>query len=247
MNDNKKTLLRHTALLKQAALLKHTAHIFDLDGTLLDSMDVWHKVDIDFLHKRGITVPPDYPQAISALTFYETADYTIRRFGLSDSIEDLQREWNEMAVYSYKHNVQLKPYAKEYLTALRGSARQGGARQSGDIKLAVATSLPAELHKPALQSHGIYDFFHAICTTDEAGQGKTHPDVFLLAAKKIGAQPSDCVVYEDILAAVKSAKSAGMTVCAVYDNASKADWEEIKKYADYAILDYSDASLGFNK
>jgi len=204
------------------------AYIFDLDGTLFDSLDVWHKIDIDFLQKRGIAVPPDYYKEITAMTFDESADYTIRRFGLSDSIDELKQEWIDMAEYAYGHTVQMKPYAKEYIKMLKSRGE----------KLAIATSLFSNLLELALNNHGIYDYFDVICTTEEAGYGKSRPDVFLLTAKKLGVEPCDCIVFEDILEAVKSAKSIGMTVCGVYDKSSQADWEEIKKNADYTIFDF---------
>jgi HAD superfamily hydrolase (TIGR01509 family) len=213
------------------------AYIFDLDGTLLDSMGVWDQIDVDFLAKRGIAVPFDYMDAISSMSFQETAAYTIKRFALTDTIDSLMREWNDMAAHAYGHTVQMKPYAKEYLITLR----ERGA------KLAVATSLSAELCAPVLRNNGIDNFFDVICRTDEAGCGKSRPDVFLLAAQKIGAAPGDCMVFEDILAAVKSAKSAGMSVCAVYDKSSHSDWEEIKKTADYAIVDFRNAPLPAGK
>jgi len=209
------------------------AYIFDLDGTLLDSMDIWQQIDIDFLKKRGIAVPLDYAESISSMTFNEAAIYTINHFGLSDTVEGLKKEWNDMAAYAYGNTVQLKPYAKEYLLKLK----ERGA------KLAVATSLFVELLEPALRNHGIYNLFDAICTSDEAGHGKSRPDVFLLAAKKIDAAPADCLVFEDILEAVKSAKSAGMTVCAVYDKSSDSDWDQIKAIADFTIVDFGEMEL----
>jgi HAD superfamily hydrolase (TIGR01509 family) len=209
------------------------AYIFDLDGTLLDSMGLWDQIDIDFLAKRGIAVPPDYMNAISAMTFSEIAAYTIKRFTLSDSVDGLMSEWNDMAAYAYGNTIQMKPYAKEYLITLR----ERGA------KLAVATSLSVELCDPVLRNNGIDNAFHAICNTDKTEHGKSRPDIFLLAAKELGVPPEDCLVFEDILAAVKSAKSAGMNVCAVYDKASANDWEEIKKTADYAIIDFHGAPL----
>jgi HAD superfamily hydrolase (TIGR01509 family) len=209
------------------------AFIFDLDGTLLDSMDVWGKIDIDFLQKRGVTVPSDYMDAISSMSFTECAAYTIKRFNLSDTIESLMREWTDMAAYAYGHTVQMKPYAKEYLSTLR----ERGA------KLGIATSLSAELYNSALRAHGIYDWFHVICNSDDVGCGKSRPDVFLFAAKKLDVSPRDCVVFEDILPAVKTAKSAGMKVCGVYDTAAANDWEQIRETADYAISDWRNAPL----
>ena len=209
------------------------AYIFDLDGTLLDSMGVWDQIDVDFLAKRGIELSSDYKNATSLMTPYEAAVYTIKRFVLQNSVDGLIREWNDMAAYAYGHTVRMKPYAKEYLITLRERR----------AKLAVATSMSPELCAPVLRNNGIDTMFHAICNTDETGYGKSRPDVFLLAAKKIGVTPGDCLVFEDILAAVKSAKSVGMSVCAVYDKASENDWEAIKAAADYAIVDFRDAPL----
>jgi HAD superfamily hydrolase (TIGR01509 family) len=208
-------------------------YIFDLDGTLLDSMGVWDQIDIDFLAKRNIAVPPDYLNTVLSMTFRDIAAYTIKRFALPDSVESLMSEWNDMAAYAYGHTVQLKPYAKEYLLKLRERG----------VKLAIATSLSLELCDPVLRNNGIDHLFHAICRTDEVGHGKTSPAVFLLAAEKLGLPPEECLVFEDILAAVKSAKSAGMRICAVHDKTSEHDWEAMKKIADYAIVDFHDAPL----
>jgi beta-phosphoglucomutase-like phosphatase (HAD superfamily) len=196
-------------------------------------MDVWGKIDVDFLQKRGIAVPSDYMGAISSMSFTECAVYTIKRFNLPDSIESLMREWTDMAAYAYGHTVLMKPYTKEYLSTLR----ELGA------KLGIATSLSAELYEPALRGQGIYDWFNIICNSDEVGCGKSRPDVFLLAAKKLGVSPGGCVVFEDILAAVKTAKDAGMKVCGVYDKAAANDWEQIKEIADYTITDWRNAPL----
>ena len=212
------------------------AFIFDLDGTLLDSLNVWHNIDIEFLKKRGLAVPQDYVDSVSSMSFPEAAAYTIKRFNLPDSAEGLMQEWNDMAVYFYENTVQMKPYAKEYLFSLRDRG----------VKLAIATSSTPELYEPALRGHGVYELFDVICNAQEAGCGKTQPDIFLLTARKLGVQPKDCIVFEDILPAVESAKSAGMTVCGVFDEASKNDWEQIKKTADYALLNFKNAHLDIN-
>jgi len=209
------------------------AYIFDLDGTLMDSMGVWLDIDIKFLKKRGLAVPDDYFDKISSMGFSQIAAYTIERFCLQDTVDGLLREWSEMAAYAYGRTVQMKPHAKEYLSALRECG----------TKLAIATSAIPELCELALRSHGIRDWFDVICNSNEVGCGKSQPDVFLLAAQRLGVDPCECVVFEDILDAVKIAKSVGMTVCGVYDKASESDWDAIRGMADYAILDFRDAPM----
>ena len=155
------------------------SYIFDLDGTLLDSMNIWEQIDIAFLSKRGIDVPPDYINEICSRSFPEAAKYTIERFNLPDSVDDLLYEWDDMAVHAYGSTVQLKPNALKYLVSLKNCG----------AKLAIATSLPAVLYKPVLKNHGIMDLFDVVCSTDEVNYGKTKPDVFLLTAKKLGVLP----------------------------------------------------------
>jgi len=206
------------------------AYIFDLDGTLFESMDIWNHVDDAFFAKRDILRPDGYAITMLAMHFDEAAIYAKELFNLPESPEEIKQEWLGMATYAYSNEVDMKPFAKEYLLSLK----EKGA------KLAVATSLPTELLTPALHKHGIYHIFDAICTASEVGCGKSKPDVFLLAAKKLGLAPEECLLFDDILAAVKSAKSIGMKVCAVYDKASDAHWDEIKQIADYAIHSFEE-------
>lgn len=213
--------------------MKFEAAIFDLDGTLINSMGIWEKIDADFLKKRGFEVPPDYIEAICACRFREAAEYTIHRFALPDSVDALIEEWNGMALHEYSHNIPLKPYAREYLLKL----------QSSGVRLAVATSLPAALYEPVLKNNHIYDFFDIICSVDEVERGKEFPDLFLYAASKLGVSNENCLVFEDILQAVCSAKQAGMTVYGVYDDSSRDHWEEIGKAADGILYDFQNAPL----
>ena len=206
------------------------AAIFDLDGTLLDSMYVWDKIDIDFLAKRGFEVSEDYKEKISAMTETETALYTIKAYSLDETPEDLVREWNEMAVSEYSNRVTLKPYAFEYLTQLK----------SDGIKLAVATNSNPLLYEPALKRCGIYAMFDAILSSYHTKIGKSSPDIFLKAAASLGEVPENCIVFEDVLTAVQSAKSVGMSVCGVYDKTSEKSAAAMMALCDKFIYSYDE-------
>lgn len=209
------------------------AAIFDLDGTLLNSMDVWEEIDIKFLHKRGLAVPDNYVIEICARSFEEAARYTIDLFGLTESVEEIITEWNAMAAYEYAQNVRLAPFAADYLMQLKNMG----------IRLAVATGLPKELYYPCLENNGIISLFDALCSTEQVARGKEYPDIFQFTAKALGVAPNECIVFEDVLPAVKSAKQSGMIVYGVYDKYSLNNRLEIKTIADGYIMDFQNAPL----
>jgi len=212
--------------------------IFDLDGTLLDSVGMWAKVDHDFLGKRGFEVPDDYIISIGHLKLHEIAVYTIERFGLSETPEEVMAEWREMARTEYRENVQMKPGALEYLQMLKARG----------VKLAVATALEQELYEIALRRNGIYDLFDAFTNIYEINGQKGTPDVYVKAAEKIGLTVDDCVVFEDIIIGVQGAKAAptavpgrkGFTVVGVYNKESKKNAPRLLEVCDYFIHDFRD-------
>ncbi|RSX56122.1 beta-phosphoglucomutase [Bifidobacterium dolichotidis] len=207
------------------------AAIFDLDGTLLDSLGVWKKVDEIFLARRGFEVPDDYMQAIAPLQFREVAAYTIERFGLDETEDALMQEWDELAAYQYTHEVQTKRGAAEYLTWLKRSG----------AKLAVATTLSAVLRKPALVHVGLWGLFDEVVGVETVAHGKGEPDIYFRAAELVGIEPAHCTVFEDLLPAIRSAKRAGMQAYGVYDKSSKMLWNQIEQEADGTIFDFTQA------
>lgn len=202
------------------------AAIFDMDGTILDSLGIWEKIDYDFLEKRrGIRVPADYVHAIAAMSYTEIAEYTKKRFGLKETPAELMREWTQMATYEYANNIRLKPYAKEYIEYLKAHNK----------KIVLCTSSPIHFYEPALKNNGIYDLFDAFTSTCEAGEGKNSPRVYLLAAQKAETEKQRCIVFEDIVPAAQCAKNAGMTVCGVYDERNSGYEEKLREICDYYI------------
>lgn len=200
------------------------AAIFDLDGTLLDSMGVWRSVDVRFLARRGIAFEEDYGREMAALYYDLAAKYTIERYSLSETPEAVKAEWDELARDAYINDVKLLPGAAEYLRELR----------SRGIKLAYATSNNDYLAVPALEAHGIRDLFDACAYTWETGRDKQFPDVYLLAAERLGVQTSECVVFEDVPRCVHGAKSGGFRVVAVSNGSVPDEFSE----ADIVIEDF---------
>lgn len=207
------------------------AAIFDLDGTLLDSMYVWHRVDELFFEKKGLPFDPDYGKALAGKSYRESAEYTVSRYGLSESWEEIIEEWTRLSQEEYARHVQLKPGALRYLRALK---RAG-------IKLAVATALPPNLYTPVLTRHGIIDMFDALCSTnDTGGRGKAGGEVYLLAADKLGVAPEECAVFEDVLEGVMGAKRVGMKAYCVKDSANAHAFEEIAEIAEGMLDSFED-------
>ena len=204
--------------------------IFDLDGTLLDSMNVWRQIDVEFLAKRGFEVPQDYLEAITPLGVKAAADYTIARFGLHENPEDLIAEWLSMARDAYAYTVPLKPLVKEYLDQLK---RLG-------IGVAAATSSERELMIPALRRTGIYEYFDAIVTVSEVARGKEFPDIYEEAAARIYQKADACVVYEDIIEGIRGANKGGFLTVGVYDPESEFSRKAIIREADVYIRGYEE-------
>ena len=193
--------------------------IFDLDGTLLDSMDVWSRIDEEFLADYGIAVPPDYMAACGALSFRETAEYTIARFSLPARPEELMQRWLDMAREEYACRVPLKPGARALLEKLKASG----------VRLAAATASRREHFEPCLARCGVLSLFDALVTTEDAGCGKNSSDVFVLTSERLGLAPERCAVFEDTCPAAKSAAAAGCTPFGVYDRHSAGSRDEMER------------------
>ena len=202
--------------------------IFDMDGSLVDSMWVWKDIDIEYLGRFGLDIPDDLQQEIEGMSFTETARYFRDRFGLDRSVEQIRADWNEMAWDKYRSRVMLKPGAREFLDYCR----------SQGIKLGIATSNSREIVDMVMEARGVADYFSCITTACEAKKGKPAPDVYLLTAQQLSVDPKNCLVFEDIVFGIQAGKAAGMEVCAVDDAYSAYQEAEKRSLADYYIKDF---------
>ncbi|MDR1615505.1 MAG: HAD family phosphatase [Syntrophomonadaceae bacterium] len=213
------------------------AAIFDLDGTLIDSMGIWETIDYIFLNRRDINVPDGYVEIVKTMSFEKAAFYTVERFGLPDSKEEVIQEWLKLALAEYSSNIELKPGVRSYLRLL---SQQG-------VKMGVATTNQACLFEPVLHNNGVYNLFSAFTTLDEVEFDKSCPDIYLLAADKLKVKARECVVFEDTLMGVTGAKRAKMKVVGVFDRYSIGDQAAIIAKADKYIYDFHEMmdSSGF--
>ncbi len=210
------------------------AVIFDFDGTIADSAYVWDTVDMNFFKRRGMEIPPDYTDRISTLNMYDGAVFTKNEYSLPDSIKSIIKEWQDDSLYEYEHNVRLKPYAAEYIRLL---TKRG-------IRIGLATSSSPEYYRPVLEKNGIYHLFDAFSDGSSGLRSKDFPDIFLHCAEQLGTSPEDCHVYEDILPAILSARAAGMTTTAVFEERTAGDWDAVKAAAHSSILSFEELVKG---
>ena len=201
------------------------AVIFDLDGTLVDSMWMWKSIDIEYLGRYGIQMPEDLQQSIEGMSFSETAIYFKERFGLKDSLDQIKGDWNEMAWDKYMHEVPLKAGVRELLAHLK----------QDHIAMGIATSNSRELVDLVVEKLGIKEYFSSIRTSCEVSKGKPSPDIYLLVAEDLGVEPVHCLVFEDVLQGIMAGKNAGMKVCAVHDEHSAKELEEKIELSDYYV------------
>ncbi len=206
------------------------AVIFDVDGTLIDSMWIWKQVDIEFLGKRGIPLPERLQMEIEGMSYSETAVYFKERFNLPESLEEIKEEWRLMAEDYYKCHIQLKSGAKEFLKLLYDKG----------LTLGIATSNSRELVDCMLANHGIRKYFSNIRTSCEVEKGKPYPDVYLKVAEDMGIDPCRCLVFEDTLSGVMAAKSAGMRVFAMADEISLESKDKLIELAEGYIHSFNE-------
>lgn len=206
------------------------AVLFDLDGTLVDSMWMWKAIDIEYLARFGYECPEDLQKSIEGMSFSETAVYFKERFLIPDSLEEMKADWTRMSIDKYRHEVPLKKGARSFLQELK---KRG-------IKMGIATSNGREMAEAVLSSLQITEYFDLIMTACEVSAGKPAPDIYLKEAELFGVKPEECLVCEDVPAGILAGKRAGMEVCAVEDDFSLGMTEEKKELADYYIRNYEE-------
>ncbi len=207
------------------------AVIFDMDGTLIDSMWIWPSIDEVYLKKYNLIEPENFHEDIEGMSYTEVSQYFLEAFPtLSCTQQEIMDEWTEMARERYMNEAPLKEGAREFILEMR---RQGK-------KIGIATSNGRILVEDTLKALEAAELFDVVRTACEVAKGKPAPDVYLLAAKDMEVDPGRCLVFEDVPMGILAGKNAGMKVCAVDDEFSRYQEEKKRSLADYYIYSYDD-------
>lgn len=200
--------------------------IFDMDGTLTDSMGVWNRLSVEYLAAHGVA-DPDWKllEQTIPMTMLETAAFLVRTFDLPRTPAQVVSEINALMEAHYRTDIPLKPGAASCLDRL----------QRAGFQMAVASSTSPHLLDICLRRLGVRDRFAFLLSCEEVGVGKERPDVYLEAARRLGGTPEQTIVFEDCLFAARTAKAAGFAVAAVWDRESQGDQEALSALADWYL------------
>lgn len=204
--------------------------IFDMDGTLLDSIDAWHNLGKHYLLQSGITAPDNLNEIIASMSMMESAVYFKETFKIDLIAEEIIEGVKELIRDKYRYTLKLKPYVKEYLQKL----------EDENVTMCVATATPVKMAKAAFERNEIMKYFSFVVSCDDVGVGKSKPDIFYLAADKLNANPSEIAVYDDADFALKTAKEAGFYTVGVYEELFKDRRKDIEKISDMYIESFKE-------
>ena len=207
--------------------------VFDMDGTLVDSMVYWQRLGREYLTAQGVTEGMDEVlERIKPMTMAESSALFIETFGLPGTPESVMAEMNAVMDEHYRSDVPLKPGAAAYLAALKARG----------VKLCVATATPEPLAQACLKRLGVLEDLELLLSCDAVGAGKDRPDVFLEAARRLGAAPAETAVFEDATFALQTAKDAGFYTVGVWDASGDKRWDVMTALADETVRDWTTAA-----
>ncbi|MDD6212830.1 MAG: HAD family phosphatase [Clostridiales bacterium] len=196
--------------------------IFDMDGTLIDSMPYWNNLGRDYLIDQGKTPEPNLRSVIAPMSLEESARYFQTYYGVEGTVSEIMEGINARMVENYRIRVSEKPGAREYLEYL----------QSKGVTMCLTTATSSHLAESVLQRLNLRHFFTDLISCDEVGLGKNHPDVFLLSLNRLQAAPEDTMVYEDAPYAIETANSLGLHTFGVFDASCKKTAEEMTELCE---------------
>ena len=216
-------------------MIKLDAAIFDLDGTLLDSMPLWLNCAERYISSLGLEPEKDLGRKLFSMNMKEGTYYLKTKYHLKFSDQEICDGVNQVIANAYKEEVPFKPGAKEFLQKLRESG----------TKIALCTNTDRVIFTPALERLNAINYFDFIFTASETGMSKSKPEIFYKICLEMEAEPGNTWIFEDSLYALQTARNAGIRTCAIYDETSENDAEEIKQISSLYCKNYKDAENYF--
>lgn len=210
--------------------------MFDLDGTILDSMSMWDTICGDYLRSLGKTPNENLKEFLKTFTLEQTAHYYRENYGITLSVNEITDGINKMLERYYAETLPLKSGIEDFLKKLKAK----------DVKMCIATATDKVLAEAALGRLGIREYFSEIFTCTSVGHSKEEPHIYREALKHLATAKNETVVFEDALHALKTAKTDGFVTVGVFD-AHEANQEELKKTADCYIEGFSDFDRLWNR
>jgi HAD superfamily hydrolase (TIGR01509 family) len=204
--------------------------IFDLDGTLLDSMFIWDTIGKDYLISRGITPEKGLNRKFKTMSIVQAAEYYRANYEITDSVEEIIDGVNSMIDHLYANSIQMKDGVLSMLKELKKCG----------VKMCIATATDRFMVEAALKNNGIEEYFSHIFTCTEVGFGKDRPIIFEAALEKMGTGKEETYVFEDALYAIQTARNAGFKIVGVYDKSSEREQCEIIKMSDFYLESFKD-------
>ena len=201
--------------------------IFDIDGTLADSMGVWAESDRILLERRGIEYKEEVSFALKSMHFISAVEYLKKLYGLTESAEEIGAEITDIVRDKYFHEIELMPFVREFMEHCR----------SKGIHMCAATSNSRELAEAVLKNNGIYDMLDFLITSDEAGSGKENPDIFFMCAERMSTLPENTAVFEDSPHAAKTAYDNGFYTVGV-NSGHFGDFDALEKCTSIRIKSF---------
>lgn len=206
------------------------AVIFDMDGTLLNSMPYWRKINYDFLKARGLEPSEDVRADLMSISTRVAGKMYIDQFHLNMTLDQVMAEYRRLMAHYYMEEIQPKPNIKKYIRHLKNMGK----------RVCVGTATPRALAEPALARHGLLEEFEFVMSGIDEGLLKEKPAFYLEAARRLNLPPQRCAMFEDALYAMQGAREAGLWVMGIAEPVQKAHKDEIKRVCHLYVEDFSE-------